>query len=186
MLTYISCIVFVYLSMRIFAIWILPQVVASCRGVEYLGKSIWFTSSPKFSLSKTSSKLPAIAASLRFFDISVNLSVFKPPCSFYYKKQILKLSVSDFLARSATTSQFACIFETDPKCASRADSHFLNSEWPKSDGARRDTCWILHFLVQTRVHTFGYTLPAVRCMRLFYSFFHFLHRNNAFFVFVVS
>ena len=60
-----------YLSIRILATWTLPQVVASCKGVEYLGKSIWLTSSPRFNRSKTSSRLPAIAASLRFFDILI-------------------------------------------------------------------------------------------------------------------
>ena len=93
----------IYLSIRTFAIWILPQVVASWSGVEYLGKSIWLTSSPRLSLSKTSSRFPAIAASFRFFDIfwvfffksfSVNLSRVSSFAAFTTTNQILlQLSV---------------------------------------------------------------------------------------------
>ena len=83
-------IVIIYLSIRTFAIWILPHVVASWSGVEYLGKSIWLTSSPRLSLSKTSSRFPAIAASFRFFDIFLFfsrelVSCFKLRRFYYYK-----------------------------------------------------------------------------------------------------
>ena len=89
----------IYLSIRTFAIWILPHVVASWSGVEYLGKSIWLTSSPRLSLSKTSSRFPAIAASFRFFDIFLFffrelVSCFKLRRFYYYKSDsILQLSV---------------------------------------------------------------------------------------------
>ena len=58
-----------YLSIKTLATSTLPQVVASCSGVEYRGKSIWLTSSPRFSLKSTSSMLPAMAASFKFLDI---------------------------------------------------------------------------------------------------------------------
>ena len=61
--------IILYLSIRILTIWILPQVVASCSAVVYLGNNFWLTSSPMFSLINTSSMLPAMHASFRDADI---------------------------------------------------------------------------------------------------------------------
>ena len=91
-------IVIIYLSIRTFAIWILPHVVASWSGVEYLGKSIWLTSSPRLSLSKTSSRFPAIAASFRFFDIF--LFFFPWTCLVFQASPLLLLQVRFLLQLS--------------------------------------------------------------------------------------
>ena len=65
-----------YLSIKTLTTCCLPQVVASCKGVETLGYKcpLSLGSSPMFSLIVTSSKLPAIAASLRFLDMLMQLS----------------------------------------------------------------------------------------------------------------
>ena len=62
-----------YLSIKTLTTCCLPQVVASCKGVETLGYKcpLSLGSSPMFSLMMTSSKLPAIAASLRFLDMLI-------------------------------------------------------------------------------------------------------------------
>ena len=120
-----------YLSIRILATWTLPQVVASCKGVEYLGKSIWFTSSPRFNRSKTSSRLPAIAASLRFFDILICfLTILND------KQCSSDLSVWYFETDPTLTHTFA----TD----TRGGALLLWRRWPDTLGR---AFHILHFLV---------------------------------------
>ena len=86
----IECECYTYILMRSRAISVLPQVVASWRGVVYRGNTHWVTSSPILILICTSCIFPAITASFIFRDIFVYVWI-----SFLQKNQCVHILLDD-------------------------------------------------------------------------------------------